>query len=126
MAILDAEKLPAGREHLAEDELKGLGRFEACLAAGDYRGAQDEAEDLWLVATDAHKRFYQGLSNALTAICARELGHLRGAREIAARTHEILAPYPRRALGLDLTVLLESMDGFVADGTEPVRWCPET
>ncbi len=125
MAIMDAAELPPGREHLADDELEALEQLEACLAAGDYRGAQDEAEDLWLVATDTHKRFYQGLSNALTAICARELGHLRGAREIAARTREMLAPYPRQALGLDLDVLLDSMDRFVADGRGPVRWLAE-
>jgi len=123
---MEAANLPAGREHLAEDEREVLARLEACLEVGDYRGAQDEAEDLWLVATDAHKRFYQGLSNALTAICARELGHLRGAGEIAARTHEMLAPYPRRVLGFDLDVLLESMDEFVAEGREPVRWLPGT
>jgi Uncharacterized conserved protein len=120
MAVMEPSAVPPGRDHLDPEEVALLAAMECHLAAGDHRAAQDCAEDLWRLATDAHKRLYQGLSNALTAVCARELGHLRGAREIAARTHEMLRPYPRRVLGLDLETLLATMDRFVATGGGPV------
>lgn len=95
-------------------------RLELLVAGGRFEEAQELAEDLWLEATDAHKRLYQGLSNALTAVCARQARQLRGARQIAAQTEVMLAPYPRRALGLELDVLLESVRDFIARGEGPV------
>ena len=121
MAIMDPSAVPSGRGHLDPEEVSLLEELEAHLIAGEHHAAQDDAEDLWRLAVDAHKRLYQGISNALTAVCARELGHLRGAREIAARSHDMLAPYPRRVVGLDLDLLLATMDAFVASGNGVVR-----
>ena len=116
MAIMEPELIPAGRDHLEDEERERLMRLELLVAQGRHDEAQEEAEDLWLEANDAHKRLYQGLSNALTAVCAREAGQRRGAREIARRTRHMLAPYPRRVIGLDLDSLLESVDAFVVRG----------
>jgi len=120
MAIMEPEHIPAGRDHLDEDEQGRLIRFELLVAQGKHHDAQDEAEGLWLEASDAHKLLYQGLSNALTAVCAREAGQRRGAREIARRTRNMLAPFPRRVLGFDLDVLLDSVDEFVRRGEGPI------
>jgi ferric-dicitrate binding protein FerR (iron transport regulator) len=116
MAIMAPELIPADRDHLEGDERERLMRFGLLVAQGRHDEAQEEAEDLWLEANDAHKRLYQGLSNALTAVCAREAGQRRGSREIARRTRKMLAPYPRRVIGLDLDALLESVDAFVLRG----------
>jgi hypothetical protein len=116
MAIMEPELIPAGRDHLEDEERKRLMRLDLLVAQGRHDEAQEEAEDLWLEANDAHKRLYQGLSNALTAVCAREAGQRRGSREIARRTRHMLAPYPRRVIGLDLDALLESVDAFVLRG----------
>jgi len=120
MAIMDPSRIPDGRDHLGEDERIQLIRLELLVAAGRYGEAQELAEDLWLEATDAHKRLYQGISNALTAVCARQARQLRGARQIAERTRAILEPYPRRVLDLELDALLESIRDYVVRGEGPV------
>lgn len=120
MAIMEPELIPAGRDHIEAEERGRLMRFELLVAQGKHEGAQEEAESLWLEANDAHKRLYQGLSNALTAVCAREAGQRRGSREIAQRTRHMLAPYPRQVIGLDLDALLESVDEFVLRGEGPI------
>ncbi len=113
--------IPPDFEHLDTEEQDLILLLQDHLEAGRYHEAQDAAEDLWRGAVDAHKGLWKGISNALTAVCAREIGHLQGAQNIAARTHEMLAPYPRRAGGLDLDILLTSMDRFVAAGGGAVR-----
>jgi hypothetical protein len=120
MAIMEPERIPVGRDHLDDDEQRRLIRLELLVAQGRHDQAQEEAEDLWLEASDAHKRLYQGLSNAFTAVCARDAGQRRGAREIARRTRLMLAPFPRRVLGFDLDVLLDSVDEFVLRGEGPI------
>ncbi len=120
MAIMDPRLVPATRDHLDSADRNLLLRFELLVAQGKHEPAQEVAEELWLGAHDAHKRLYQGLSNALTAVCAREAGKVRGARQIARRTHEMLAEYPRTALGLEIDVLLASVDRFVKRGEGPI------
>jgi hypothetical protein len=88
---------------------------------GRFDDAQEVAEDLWLTSTDAHKLLFQGISNALTAVCARQGGQVRGARQIAERSRAILDGFPRRAVGIELDALLESMDAFVTRGEGPIR-----
>ena len=117
---MDPASIPAGRGHLEPEEQSRLLRLELLVASGRYEEAQEQAEDLWIEAVDAHKRLYQGLSNALTAVVARLEHKRRGAREIATRTRQMLAPYPRRALGLDLEALLDSVDAFVLRGEGPI------
>ena len=117
---MDPARLPADRRHLDEADRNVLLRFELLVQVGRFDEAQDLAEDLWREATDTHRRFYQGLANALTAVCARGSRQLRGAQEIAARTREMLAPYPRRALGFDLDALLDSVDDLILRGSGPV------
>lgn len=101
MATMDPAAIPSHREHLDENDRRRLEAFELLLTAGQLEAAKDVAEDLWSEATDAHRRLYQGLANALTAAIAASAGHLRGAAEVAARTRTLLAPFPRHALGLD-------------------------
>jgi len=121
MAIMSPSAIPPDYEHLDAEEQNLIRQLQDNLAAGRYREAQDNAEDLWRGAIDAHKRLWQGVSNALTAVCAREFEHIQGAQAIATRTHEMLAPYPRRAAGIDLDLLLATMDRFVATGGGEVR-----
>jgi hypothetical protein len=120
MIIMDPAEIPAGRGHLEPDDRERLLRFELLVDQGKHHEAQDLIEELWLEANDAHKDLYRGLANALTAICAREAQQRRGAREIASRTHAMLAGFPRVALGLDIAVLLRSLDDFVQRGEGPV------
>ena len=118
---MDPAQIPADRSHLDADDRDRLIRLELFLGQGLYDEAQEAAEDLWLEATDAHKRLYQGLSNAITAVCARQARQLRGARQIALQSRNMLAPYPRVALGIELDALLDSVDAFVLRGEGPVH-----
>ncbi len=120
MAIMEPAAIPPGRGHLDPEDRVRLLRLELLVDSRRFDEAQEQAEDLWLEAVDAHKRLYQGLSNALTAVVARLERKRRGAREIAARTRQMLAPYPRRVLGLDLDALLDSVDDFVLRGEGPI------
>jgi hypothetical protein len=117
---MDPARLPPDRRHLDEADRTALLRFELLVQVGRFDDAKDLVEDLWHEATDAHRRFYQGLANALTAVCARQYRQSRGAVEIAGRTREMLAPYPRRALGFDLDALLDSVEDFVERGSGSV------
>lgn len=121
---MDPGRVPEGRAHLDEDERDALIRLELLVAAGRFDEAQELSEDLWREATDAHKRLYQGVSNALTAVCARRARKLRGARQIAEQSRVMLEPYPRRALDLDLDALLASVHDVIVRGEGPVllRW----
>jgi hypothetical protein len=120
MAIMDPARIPATREHLDDDERNRLLRFELLVNQGKHDLAQEVVEDLWIEAHDAHRLLFQGLSNAMTAVCAREARQLRGAREVAQRTHQMLAAFPRHVLDIDLSALLESMDDFVQRGEGPI------
>ena len=113
--------IPPDFEHLDTEEQDLILLLQDHLEAGRHHEAQDAAEDLWRLAVDAHKGLWKGVSNALTAVCAREIGHIQGAQEIAARTHKMLAPYTRRVVGLDLDLLLTTLDRFVAAGGGAVR-----
>lgn len=121
MAIMDPALIPEDRRHLDDDERRQLLLLELLVDQGKFDAAQEVAEDLWIVATDAHKRLYQGVSNALTAVCARQARQRRGARQISEQTRAMLAPFPRRVIGLELDVLLQSVDDFVVRGEGPVR-----
>jgi hypothetical protein len=121
MAIMSPSAIPPDCNHLDTEEQELIRQLQDHLEAGRYHEGQDTAEDLWRLAVDAHKALWKGVSNALTAVCARELGHLKGAQDIAARTHEMLVLYPRRVVGIDLDLLLVTMDRFVATGSGEVR-----
>jgi hypothetical protein len=121
MTVMSPERIPAGRSHLSDDERKQLLRLELLVDQGKFEDAQEVAEDLWIEAIDAHKLLFQGISNALTAVCARQARQLRGAREIAGRTRTMLAPFPRRVLRIDLDALLDSMSDFVIRGEGPIH-----
>ena len=120
MTIMDPALIPADRSHLDDEDRSMLIRLELLVAQGLFDDAQEVAEDLWLESTDAHKRLYQGLSNALTAVCARQAHQPRGARQIATQTRTMLEPFPRKVLGIELDALLESVADFVARGEGPV------
>ena len=116
MAIMDPTRIPPDRDHLDLEDRRRLMWLELYAADGRFDDAQEIAEDLWIEATDAHKRLYQGLSNAFTAAAARAALQRRGATEIARRTRDMLAPYPRLVIGIDLEALLESLDALVVRG----------
>ena len=120
MAIMDPALVPPDRGHLDPDDRRQLLRLELLVAQGRFEDAQEVAEDLWIEATDANKRLYQGLSNALTAVCARRAHQIRGGREIADHTRTMLAPFPRRVLGIELDALMESMNEYIVRGDGPI------
>jgi hypothetical protein len=120
MAVMDPASIPNTRDHLEPDDRDRLMRFELLVEQGRHDDAQETAEELWLEGNDAHRRLFQGISNAMTAVCAREAGQLRGAREIARQTRSMLEAYPRHALGMDIEVLLRSVDEFVRRGEGPI------
>jgi len=116
MAIMDPALLPADRNHLDPEDRNQLLRFELLLVQGRFDQAQEVVEDLWIEATDAHRELYRGLSNAVTAVCASEAQKHRGAGEIAHQSRVILAPFPRRVLGIDIDALLDSVSDHVERG----------
>jgi len=120
MTVMDPALIPADRSHLDDDDRSMLIRLDLLVAQGNIDDAQEIAEDLWLESNDAHKRLYQGISNALTAVCARQAQQLRGARQIAEQTRTMLEPFPRRAIGIDLDTLIESVNDFVTRGEGPI------
>jgi hypothetical protein len=120
MAIMNPADIPIGRDHLDGPDRRRLARLERLVHRGLLHDAQEVAEDLWSEATDAHKELYHGLSNALTAACAAASGQTRGALQIARRARQMLAPYPRRAVGLDLESLIDSLRRFLEDGGGPI------
>ena len=116
MAIMDPTLIPEDSGHLDDDERRRMIRLELLVDQGKFDDAQEVAEDLWLESTDAHKRLYQGISNAFTAVVARQSRQVRGARQISEQTRVMLAPYPRRVIGIELDALLESVRDFVVCG----------
>jgi len=120
MTIMNPALVPATRDHLDSEDRERLLRFELLVDQGLYHQAQDQVEELWIEANDAHKELYRGLANALTAVCARESHKRRGAREIAGCSRDILAPFPRISLGIDLEVLLRSLNDFIERGEGPI------
>jgi hypothetical protein len=122
---MEPAAIPPGRKHLDTEEQADLIRLDLLIAQGRHQEAQDVAEELWATATDAHRDLFQAISNALTAVCAREQGQLRGALEIAARTRTMLAPYPDRVVGIETSALLGSMDRFVARGSGQILLLPK-
>jgi hypothetical protein len=120
MAYMNPRDIPADRSHLDPEDRDQLLRFELLVAQGRFDEAQDTVESLWLEATDAHKALFKALANIMTAVCARTLQQRRGAAEIARRSHAMLEPFPRRALGFDLDALASSVDDFVLRGEGPV------
>lgn len=113
---MNPAELPPGRDHLDEDERADLLRFELLIAQGRHDEAQDVIEQLWATATDAHRGLFQALSNAITAVCARERGQLRGAYQIARQSRAMLEPFPRLTIGVELDVLMGSVDRFIDRG----------
>jgi hypothetical protein len=89
----------------------------SCWADGRFGEAQEAAEDLWL-GDRRPQALYQGLSSALTAVCARQRA-AQGARQIADATLHARA-FPRRALDLEFDVLLDSVRDFVVRGEGPI------
>jgi hypothetical protein len=126
MSVLDPKSISSDRDHLDPEERQLLEQFDALVADDEFERAHGLLEDLWGTAVDAHKPLYQGLANVLAAVCAHQLGHLRGAREIAQWSHELLKPFPRQVLGLDLDCLLDSMERFLERGQGSLQLRPES
>ncbi len=117
---MDPSQIPEDRRHLHDDERHRMMCLELLVDQGKFAEAQEMAEDLWLESTDAHKRLFQGISNALTAVVARQARQRRGARQISEQTRAMLAPFPRRVIGIELDALLDSVNDFVTRGEGPV------
>ncbi len=114
-------EVPAGCDHLDEDDRRRLRLCEK-LAPHDPEAAHDVLETLWMEAVDAHRRLYQGLANVVAAVVAHNAGQRVGAGEIARRAHEMLAPFPGCAVGIDLDSALAGMDQVLAGTADSLRW----
>jgi predicted metal-dependent hydrolase len=121
MAIMEPGSIPTERDHLGDEERALLAAFERAFEEDRFAAAHDVLEELWGAANDAHKTLYQGVANIVAAFQAVELGHARGATEIARHSHRMLRPFPRRALRLDLDQLLALMDRTVSDGVDRLQ-----
>lgn len=119
---MDPALLPAHRDHLDDEDRHRLTRFELLVRKNRFDEAQEIVEELWTEAIDAHRDLYKGLSNALTAVCARQANQRRGAAEIARQSRVLLAPFPRRVLGIDLDALLDSVSDHVEHGDGPIHF----
>jgi hypothetical protein len=119
------DEVPSGRDHLDARDRRLLAACDA-LVAHDPVAAHDLLETLWAEAIDAHRILYQGLANAVAAVLAQAGGQRAGAAQIARRTHEMLAPFPRWAAGFDLDCALASMDAVLAGSRRSLIWAQPT
>jgi uncharacterized protein len=82
--------------------------------AGDFFEAHEVWEDLWHVATNPERRFYQGLIQ--TAVALFHLGNrnVRGAVRLYHSSRDYLAQSRPQFLGLDVEALFAAMENLFA------------
>ena len=82
--------------------------------AGDFFEAHEVWEDLWHVATNPERRFYQGLIQ--TAVALFHLGNrnVRGAVRLYHSSRDYLTPSRPRFLGLNVEALFNNMEACFA------------
>jgi uncharacterized protein len=109
-----------------ENYLKGLSLFnEHC-----FFEAHEVLEDVWRGAPEPERKFLQGLIQVAVALHHHSRGNRVGCRSLLERARRNLASYPDNHGGLDLTILLRSLDRWrdaLDQGHEPpplprLRW----
>jgi predicted metal-dependent hydrolase len=85
--------------------LAGIAHFNAC----DFFESHEVWEELWTDYQGPSRKFYQGLIQTAVALHHFGNGNIRGAKKLFVSSHNYLAPYRPRHLGLDVDKLLDDM-----------------
>jgi hypothetical protein len=81
---------------------------------GSFFQAHEAWEAVWLKEEGAEKLFVQGLIQCAAAIVHAERGNIDGCTAMFAKAREKLIDAPKIHRGIDVAMLLKSMDRFVA------------
>jgi predicted metal-dependent hydrolase/ADP-ribose pyrophosphatase YjhB (NUDIX family) len=98
----------------------GLTRGLSQIARGEYFEAHESLEDVWRAADPAEKDFFQGLVHVAVAWYQAGRGNRTGCERQLAKAARRLAPYGPAHRGVDVALLLRSVEdaaGTVAEGS---------
>lgn len=87
-----------------------LAAFTSAFAAGEFFGAHETLEAFWVGYQGSDRDFYRGLIQASVALHHLSAGNTVGARGVAARARENLAPYAPRYESIDLAAILTQLE----------------
>lgn len=87
-----------------------LARGLALIDAGDYFAAHEVLEDAWRAAEPAERDFFQGLVHVAVAWYQAGRGNRVGCERQLEKAARRLAPYAPTHRGLDVAVLLASVE----------------
>ena len=77
--------------------------------AGDFFEAHEVWEDVWMEATGAERKFYQGLIQAAVGLLHFGNGNLRGALKLYGSSRGYMIDLPSPFYGLNVPAFLEAM-----------------
>ena len=77
---------------------------------GDFFGAHEIWESIWLETSGPERRFYQGLIQAAVGLCHFGNGNLRGAAKLYHRSRDYMHRFGSPYLGLDQNAFWKAMD----------------
>ena len=103
-----------------------LSRGVELFNAGDYLGAHEEFEHVWLSNEGADADFFKGLVQACVALHHYRNGNLEGAARLHAGHRMYLAAFLPRHRGIDVAAFLAEMQATLrpvarrAPGSQPV------
>jgi uncharacterized protein len=90
----------------AEPYLEGIVLFNQ----HSFFEAHEVLEDVWRAAPEPERKFLQGLIQVAVALHHYSRGNRVGCRSLLERARRNLSIYPEQHGGLDLAVLLHSLD----------------
>ncbi len=80
----------------------------------EYFACHDVLEDLWGIAVESQRDFFQGLLHAAVCLFHYSEGNPAGARKMAGSTREYLSGYGEQHAGVDLGKLRADLAGCLA------------
>jgi uncharacterized protein len=87
-----------------------LAAFMSAFSAGRYFEAHEIVEAFWVGYQGSDRDFYRGLIQAAVALHHASAGKAVGARGVAARARENLAPYAPRHESIELDAILARLE----------------
>ena len=80
--------------------------FMSAFAAGEFFGAHEILESFWVGYRGEDRDFYRGLIQAAVALHHLSAGNAVGAKGVAARARDNLAPYAPHHADVDVDAIL--------------------
>ena len=87
-----------------------LAAFERAFSEGKFFEAHEILEAFWVGYQGSDRDFYRGLIQAAVALHHASVGNAVGARGVAVRARENLAPYAPRHESIDLDAILARLE----------------